>query len=74
MSPKTAKKGQSKKYTGARRRHILRDGNSAANGGLGQNCGPGPDFGNDFRGPSNARKEGAVGGKSGISEGVNGPS
>ncbi|MED6108654.1 hypothetical protein PIB30_026064 [Stylosanthes scabra] len=71
---KTGVKMRSSKYTGARRKHVLRDGNSPANKGLGQNSGPGPDLRNGLGGPSTARKSKADESKYGISEGFNGPS
>ncbi|MED6144275.1 hypothetical protein PIB30_014135 [Stylosanthes scabra] len=45
LSPKTAKRKQSKKYTGARRKHVLRNGNCAVDDGPDQNSGPEPELG-----------------------------
>ncbi|MED6118772.1 hypothetical protein PIB30_005911 [Stylosanthes scabra] len=73
MSPKTTAKRRSRKYTGARRRHVLRDGNPAASDGPGHNSGPGPDLGNGLDRPSTTRKARTDEGNSGISGGVNGP-
>ncbi|MED6145665.1 hypothetical protein PIB30_027382 [Stylosanthes scabra] len=73
LSPKTAKKRQSKKYTGARRRHVLRDGNKT-NDGLGQNSGPRPDLWRDLGGLSNANNVDASGKRAATSDDVNIPS
>ncbi|MED6225863.1 hypothetical protein PIB30_097766 [Stylosanthes scabra] len=63
LSPKTAKKRNSRKYTGARRRHVLRNGNTASNGGIGHNN----------SGPSNASTPAAKTDKATTKEGVNVP-
>ncbi|MED6151998.1 hypothetical protein PIB30_087668 [Stylosanthes scabra] len=64
---------QSKKYTGARRRHVLRDSNRADDG-LGVNSGPGPDLWKDLGGSSNANNVGASGKRTVTSDDINVPS
>ncbi|MED6201054.1 hypothetical protein PIB30_091282 [Stylosanthes scabra] len=73
LSPNAAKKRQAKKYTGARRRHVLRDGNNGVDHGFGQNSRPGPDLGKGLGGHSNGRTA-RDGERAATNENVNGPS